>query len=147
MPRGRWRRNQGKACLLTSGRPRSSWRCMAVDGRRLLVLPRAWRPSMLLSGVQAKRATSFNGWSICAVTCRLQRLVQFTIDTFGRLDILVSNAAVNPAAGPILTMDVSTLRAAGQPEGGLHAGYLLGWTPEGAPHWSNWNRGACDPAP
>lgn len=35
----------------------------------------------------------------------LQRLVQFTLDTYGQLDILVSNAAVNPAAGPIMTME------------------------------------------
>lgn len=37
----------------------------------------------------------------------LQRLVQFALDTYGSgIDILVSNAAVNPAAGPILDMEV-----------------------------------------
>jgi len=37
----------------------------------------------------------------------LQRLVQFAVDTYGGgIDILVSNAAVNPAAGPILDMEV-----------------------------------------
>lgn len=48
-----------------------------------------------------------------------QALVRFTLDTFGHLDILVSNAAVNPASGPILDMEASS----GQP------GH--GW----APHW------------
>ena len=31
-------------------------------------------------------------------------LVQFALDTFGKLDICISNAAVNPAAGDILDM-------------------------------------------
>lgn len=36
----------------------------------------------------------------------LQRLVQFALDTYGSgIDILVSNAAVNPAAGPIVEME------------------------------------------
>ena len=38
---------------------------------------------------------------------QLQKLIQFTLDTFGGLDVLVSNAAVNPASGPIMTMEVS----------------------------------------
>ena len=35
----------------------------------------------------------------------LKRLVKFAVDTYGKLDILVSNAAVNPTSGPIMTMD------------------------------------------
>ena len=35
---------------------------------------------------------------------QLEALVQFAVDTFGGIDILVSNAAVNPAAGPIMDM-------------------------------------------
>ena len=38
---------------------------------------------------------------------QLQKLIQFALDTFGGLDVLVSNAAVNPASGPIMTMEVS----------------------------------------
>lgn len=37
----------------------------------------------------------------------LTALVRFTLDTYGALDILVSNAAVNPASGPILDMEAS----------------------------------------
>ena len=35
---------------------------------------------------------------------QLEALVQFAVDTYGRLDILVSNAAVNPMAGDIMDM-------------------------------------------
>ncbi|KAK9811464.1 hypothetical protein WJX72_004393 [[Myrmecia] bisecta] len=34
----------------------------------------------------------------------LKQLVQFGLASFGKVDVLVSNAAVNPAAGPILDM-------------------------------------------
>lgn len=42
-------------------------------------------------------------------TKQLHSLVQFTLDTFGPIDFLVSNAAVNPAAGPILQMDEAAI--------------------------------------
>ena len=39
----------------------------------------------------------------------MQALVQFAIDTYGKLDIVISNAAVNPASGPILAMEDSAI--------------------------------------
>lgn len=36
---------------------------------------------------------------------QVQKLVKYAVDTWGRVDILVSNAAVNPSAGPILEME------------------------------------------
>ena len=48
------------------------------------------------------------GWEVKPLEAeQLQKLIQFTLDTFGGLDVLVSNAAVNPASGPIMTMEVS----------------------------------------
>lgn len=56
--------------------------------------------------------------SVCAACLtRLHRLYQSqqflipqTISTFGKLDILVSNAAVNPVYGPILEVHNHILR-------------------------------------
>lgn len=39
----------------------------------------------------------------------LQRLVKLAKDTYGQVDVLVSNAAVNPAAGLILDMPDSAI--------------------------------------
>ncbi len=39
----------------------------------------------------------------------LQRLVKLARDSYGRVDVLVSNAAVNPAAGLILDMPDSAI--------------------------------------
>ena len=43
-----------------------------------------------------------------ALTLRLG-VFQFALDAFGQIDILVSNAAVNPASGPILEMPESAI--------------------------------------
>lgn len=48
------------------------------------------------------------GVDCCGCVChvgskqQLQQLVKLTLETYGRIDILISNAAVNPAAGPVL---------------------------------------------
>ena len=39
----------------------------------------------------------------------IRELVNFAVEAHGRIDILVSNAAVNPAAGPILEMSPSVI--------------------------------------
>lgn len=39
----------------------------------------------------------------------LQKYVQLAIDTYGQIDVLVSNAAVNPASGPLLTIPESAI--------------------------------------
>ena len=70
---------------------------------------------------EAVRQLRSEGLQVAGTAChvgdraQLQKLIQFTLDTFGGLDILVSNAAVNPASGPIMTMEVSwrQLAAAG----------------------------------
>lgn len=40
----------------------------------------------------------------------VQKLVKLAIDTFGKIDIVVSNAAVNPSAGLILDMPDSAIQ-------------------------------------
>ena len=40
---------------------------------------------------------------------QLRRLVDFTIETFGKLDVLISNAAVNPEAGELIEISESAL--------------------------------------
>lgn len=40
---------------------------------------------------------------------QLQALVQHAINTYGALDVVVSNAAVNPAVGPILELEPSVV--------------------------------------
>ncbi|XP_032940276.1 dehydrogenase/reductase SDR family member 4-like isoform X2 [Catharus ustulatus] len=54
------------------------------------------------------------GLQVSGVTCHVgraeerERMVQAALDTFGAIDILVSNAAVNPHLGPALEADEST---------------------------------------
>lgn len=60
---------------------------------------------------EAVAALRAEGLQVAGTAChvgdpgQLQQLIRFAVDTYGRLDILVSNAAVNPAAGPILRME------------------------------------------
>lgn len=55
------------------------------------------------------------GFDVAGIAChvgdrqQLEKLVNFTIETYGRLDILCSNAAVNPASGPITEMDEAAI--------------------------------------
>ena len=57
---------------------------------------------------EALRKLKQEGIDCCGCICHvgsgqhLQQLVKLTLDTYGKIDILVSNAAVNPAAGPVL---------------------------------------------
>ena len=48
---------------------------------------------------------------VCHVGDRqhLQKFVQLAIDTYGQIDVLVSNAAVNPASGPLLSIPESAI--------------------------------------
>lgn len=48
---------------------------------------------------------------VCHVGHRqhLQKFVQLAIDTYGQIDVLVSNAAVNPASGPLLSIPESAI--------------------------------------
>ena len=59
---------------------------------------------------EALRKLKQEGIDCCGCVCHvgsgqhLQQLVKLTLDTYGKIDILISNAAVNPASGPILEM-------------------------------------------
>ena len=53
-----------------------------------------------------------NGYSVTGVVCHVgkaddrERLFKEALDKFGGIDILVSNAAVNPAVGPVLEVGI-----------------------------------------
>ncbi|KAK9825936.1 hypothetical protein WJX74_000065 [Apatococcus lobatus] len=55
------------------------------------------------------------GIDCCGCVCHvgsgqhLQQLVKLTLDTYGGIDILISNAAANPASGPILETAVAAI--------------------------------------
>lgn len=57
------------------------------------------------------RTLRSEGLDVSGIACHVgdavqrQQLIRFALDTYGGLDVLVSNAAVNPQAGPILEMD------------------------------------------
>ncbi len=57
---------------------------------------------------EALRQLKQQGVDCCGCVCHvgsrdhLKQLVQLTLDTYGKIDILISNAAVNPASGPVL---------------------------------------------
>jgi dehydrogenase/reductase SDR family protein 4 len=77
----------------------------------------------------AKNWLSDLGITALGVVChsgdadQLKMLVQTTTDTFGRIDILVNNAAINPVVGPMETMDDRLFDKIMQVN--LKAGFLL----------------------
>ncbi len=72
----------------------------------------------------------------------LQRLVKLAKDTYGTVDVLVSNAAVNPAAGLILDMPDSAIEKI--LDVNVKSAILL--TKEARPHMSKVSRhAACFP--
>ena len=86
-------------------------RRLAQDGCKVVLSSR--RTSNVEETVAALRR---EGLDVAGIAChvgdkqQLQNLIQFTLDTYGgQLDILVSNAAVNPAAGPITEMEESAI--------------------------------------
>ena len=85
-------------------------RRLAQEGAAVVVSSR--KAVSVAQTVETLRAEGFKVQGIaCHVADKVQvaRLVQFTIDTLGRLDILVSTAAVNPATGPILELEDAAL--------------------------------------
>jgi len=79
---------------------------LASEGARVVVSSR--RKDNVDETVKQLRA---QGLDVAGTAChvgdpaQLKALIKFCLDTYGRIDILVSNAAVNPAAGPITQMD------------------------------------------
>jgi NAD(P)-dependent dehydrogenase (short-subunit alcohol dehydrogenase family) len=100
---------EGKVAVIT-GASRGIGRAIALQfaqaGARVVVSSRK------LEGVQAVAAEILStGGEALAVRAHvgqsgdIQALVQETLDTYGRLDITVNNAATNPHFGPLLTAD------------------------------------------
>lgn len=98
----------GKVAVVTGssrGIGRSIAQCMARAGARIVVSSRKIEACQVV--VDAIRA---EGGEAVAYACnvsdktQLQALVDTAVQTWGRLDILVCNAAVNPYYGPMLEM-------------------------------------------
>ncbi|PSC69687.1 tropinone reductase-like 3 [Micractinium conductrix] len=110
----RCRRLEGKVAVVTAstaGIGLGIVRRLAQEGARVVVSSR--KAATVEETVAALRR---EGLEVAGTACHvgdkaaLQRLIQFTLDTYGKIDILVSNAAVNPAAGPILSMEDSAIQ-------------------------------------
>lgn len=103
------RRLEGKVAIVTASTPGIGLgivRRLGAEGAKVVVSSR--REANVQETVATLRS---EGLQVAGIAChvgdtkQLQRLIQFTLETYGRLDILVSNAAVNPAAGPITEME------------------------------------------
>ncbi|XP_069702091.1 dehydrogenase/reductase SDR family member 4 isoform X2 [Periplaneta americana] len=76
---------------------------LASDGASVVVSSR--KEKNVTSAVEKLKAC---GYSVSGVVCHVgkaddrERLIKEAIDKFGGIDILVSNAAVNPGVGPVL---------------------------------------------
>jgi NAD(P)-dependent dehydrogenase (short-subunit alcohol dehydrogenase family) len=76
---------------------------LAADGASVVVSSR--KENNVSSAVEKLRSC---GYSVSGVVCHVskasdrERLIKEAQDKFGGIDILVSNAAVNPAVGPVL---------------------------------------------
>ncbi|XP_066064731.1 dehydrogenase/reductase SDR family member 1 isoform X1 [Chamaea fasciata] len=83
----------------------------ALGGAGAQVLLSSRRAHNVERAVQELRG---RGLQVSGVTCHVgnaesrERMVQAALDTFGGIDILVSNAAVNPHLGPALEADEGT---------------------------------------
>jgi len=104
------RRLQGKVAIVTAstaGIGLGIARRLCSEGAKVVISSRR------LSNVNDTLAELQNeGFEdVAGIAChvgdrsQLEKLISFTVGTYGRLDIVVSNAAVNPAAGPITEMD------------------------------------------
>eukprot|EP00887_Chlorella_sp_A99_P006257 scaffold3.g6257.t1 len=108
------RRLEGRVALVTAstaGIGLGIARRLAQEGARVVISSR--RQQNVDEAAAALRAEGLDvAGTACHVgdTAQLQRLVDFTLATYGgRIDILVSNAAVNPTSGPILDTDDGAL--------------------------------------
>ena len=66
-----------------------------------------------------------------------QAAVAQTIDTFGRLDFLVNNAAVNPQYGPMMDADLGAVRKVFE----VNVVAVLAWTQQAWRAWMKDNGG------
>ncbi|GAB4822161.1 hypothetical protein N2152v2_009207 [Parachlorella kessleri] len=110
---GQCRRLEGKVAIVTAstaGIGLGIVRRLAQEGAQVVVSSRKQQKvDEVVSQLKAE------GLDVAGIACHvgdraaLKRLVKFAVDTYGKLDILVSNAAVNPTSGPIMTMDESAI--------------------------------------
>uniref|UniRef100_A0A8U8B9Y8 Ketoreductase domain-containing protein n=1 Tax=Geospiza parvula TaxID=87175 RepID=A0A8U8B9Y8_GEOPR len=103
---------EGKVALVTAGTDGIGLgvaEALGVAGAQVLISSR--RAQNVQRAVERLRG---RGLQVSGVTCHVgraeerERMVQAALDTFGAIDILVSNAAVNPHFGPALEADEST---------------------------------------
>lgn len=109
----RCRRLEGKSAIVTAstaGIGLEIARRLALEGAQVVVSSR--RAANVEDTVKSLQE---EGMQVQGLACHvgnnehLQNLVEFTVKKYGKIDILVSNAAVNPAAGPILEMEESAI--------------------------------------
>src|SRR5262245_45436950 len=98
----------GKVAVITGssrGIGRATAECMAGQGAKVVVSSRNLAPCE-----EVVAAISAAGGEAAAIACNISRkaevdaLVEGALARFGRIDILVCNAAVNPAFGPLGTL-------------------------------------------
>ncbi|XP_071276335.1 dehydrogenase/reductase SDR family member 4-like isoform X3 [Agelaius tricolor] len=103
---------EGKVALVTAGTDGIGLgvaEALGVAGAQVFLSSR--RAHNVQRAVETLRG---RGLQVSGVTCHVgraedrEKMVQAALDTFGAIDILVSNAAVNPHFGPILEADEST---------------------------------------
>jgi dehydrogenase/reductase SDR family protein 4 len=109
----RCRRLEGKSAIVTAstaGIGLEIARRLALEGAQVVVSSR--RAANVEETVKSLQE---EGMQVHGLACHvgnnehLQNLVEFTVKKYGKIDILVSNAAVNPAAGPILEMEETAI--------------------------------------
>lgn len=103
------RRLEGKSALVTAstaGIGLATARRLAQEGARVVVCSR--KSSAVDKTVADLRA---EGLEVSGVAChvgspeQLDALIAFAVRTYGSIDLLVSNAAVNPTAGALADID------------------------------------------
>ena len=109
----RCKRLVGKVAIVTAstaGIGLGIARRLAMEGAKVVISSRRAR-----NVEETVDSLQKEGLAVAGIAChvgdinQLQSLVQFALEHFGRIDILVSNAAVNPAFGPILQMDETAI--------------------------------------
>lgn len=128
MERPSARRYEGKVALVTAstaGIGLGIARRLGLEGAKVVICSR--KQDGVDKALQELRA---EGIEVSGMACHVgdakqqEALVDFTVKTYGGLDVLVSNAAVNPFAGSLLDMPASAIDKIFDINGGL--GFFCG---------------------